>query len=66
MLEQSQQFQVTTINIAEGGLEGPGTGLENLITIDHLASLARPGPLDLVGETGEYKIQIIDELPTHI
>ena len=54
-LDQLAQFQVTTINIE--GLEG-NQEEEGLITLEQ-------GVATLVGEGGEYKIQIIDDL-SHI
>jgi len=55
-LDQLAQFQVTTINIE--GLEGSQGEEEGLITLEQ-------GVATLVGEGGEYKIQIIDDL-SHI
>jgi len=55
-LDQLAQFQVTTINIE--GLEGNQEEEEGLITLEQ-------GVATLVGEGGEYKIQIIDDL-SHI
>jgi len=52
-LDQLAQFQVTTINIE--GLEVNQGDDENLITLEQ-------GVATLVGEVGEYKIQIIDDL----
>jgi len=52
-LDQLAQFQVTTINIE--GLEVNQGDNENLITLEQ-------GVATLVGEVGEYKIQIIDDL----
>merc|ERR1711974_389675 len=63
-LDSSQQFQVTTINIdnQEPEVETAG-GLEGLIMEPGLVGLAR-GSLGIVEEGGgEYKIQIIDDLP---
>jgi len=64
-LDSSQQYQVTTINIDSQELEvETGGGLEGLIMEPGLVGLTR-GSLGLVEEgSGEYKIQIIDDIPT--
>ena len=63
-LDSSQQFQVTTINIDNQELEvETAGGLEGLIMEPGLVGLTR-GSLGIVEEGGgEYKIQIIDDLP---
>ena len=52
LLDPSQQFQVTTINIGQEELEVEAAGLDMMMG----------GGL---GEVGEYKIQIINDMPSH-
>ena len=52
-MDQLAQFQVTTINIE--GLERSVGDEESLITLEQ-------GVATLVGEAGEFKIQIIDDM----
>ena len=59
-LEQLSQFQVTTINIE--GLEDAASGTSHEVEATGGLVALEQGVATLVGEAGEFKIQIIDDL----